>query len=184
MSTDNGQPGTVAAVQVAYQATAAEFQEAMRVLMKASPAGRRSQWLITGMGLVLLALGLRIDHPGAELDLGPLMFGSILLVFFLVIAPRMRARQAHQHGQAQGPRYITVDASGVTAATQHEHQWTAWAKFSRYLETPNLFVLLSADQKCMTFLPKRAFHQPEDADRLRQILHLHLPLAAPTASAR
>ncbi|MFI1105857.1 YcxB family protein [Streptomyces melanogenes] len=167
---------------MAYQATAAEFQEAMRVLTKASPAARRSQWIITGMGLVLLALGLRVDHPGSELDVGPLVFGTILLTFFLAIAPRMRARQAHEHGQAQGPRYVTVDPSGVTAATQHERQWTAWAMFSRHLETPTLFVLLSADQKCMTFLPKRAFHQPDDADRLRQILHQQLPLAAaPTA---
>ncbi|WP_371647922.1 MULTISPECIES: YcxB family protein [unclassified Streptomyces] len=182
MSTDNAQLGTVAPVHVAYQATAAEFQEAMRVLMKASPAGRRSQWAVTGMGLVLLALGLRVDHPGSEVDLGPLMFGSTLLTFFLVIVPRMRARQAHQHGQAQGQRYITVDGWGVTAATQHERQWTAWAMFSRYVETPNLFVLLSADQKCMTLLPKRAFHEPGDADRLRQILHQQLPPAAATSA--
>ncbi|PKV82940.1 YcxB family protein [Streptomyces sp. TLI_146] len=180
MSTEAGQLDAAATVQVAYQATAAECQEAIRVLVKASPAGRRSRWIFTGMGLIFLALGLRVDDPGAAWDVGSLVFGTVTLVFFLAIAPRLQARQVYRQGQARGQRYITVDSWGVTAATQDERQWSSWAMFSRYLETPHLFVLLSADQKCMTFLPKRAFHTPDDTDRLRQILDRHLPSAAPT----
>ncbi|MFD9793736.1 YcxB family protein [Streptomyces sp. NPDC059070] len=187
MSTDNAPLHAVQTVQVAYQATAAECREALRVLTKSSPAARRSRWIVVGIGLMCAVQGVRIDSQGGAVMWPPVLIGVVFVAFFLGLAPRLRARQVHRDSQARGMRYLTVDGWGVTAATEHERQWSAWARFSRHRETPTLFVLLSADHKCMTFLPKRAFHEPGDADRLRQLLTQHLPptpWAAPAQSAQ
>ncbi|MEV6550917.1 hypothetical protein AB0M57_19725 [Streptomyces sp. NPDC051597] len=171
-----GVPHADDVVQLVCQATGEEFREATQVLLKASPAGRNNRRLLIAFGLFPLALNLWVDR--GAFDLFPLLFAALFLSYALVFAPRLQAKQAHRRAQAEGPRYITVDPSGLTVATAHQRQWSGWPTFSGYVETPRLFVVLSADKKCMTFLPKHAVQpagEPDGADRLRRILARHLP---------
>ncbi|MEU1075158.1 MULTISPECIES: hypothetical protein [unclassified Streptomyces] len=176
MSETGGEPHADDVVQLVCQATGEEFREATQVLLQASPAGRNNRRLLIAFGLFPLALNLGMDR--GAFDLFPLLFSALFLSYALVFAPRLQARQAHRRAQAEGPRYITVEPSGLTVATAHQRQWSGWPTFSGYVETPRLFVVLSADKKCMTFLPKHAVQaagEPDGADRLRRILARHLP---------
>ncbi|MEU2744475.1 YcxB family protein [Streptomyces sp. NPDC007095] len=60
--------------------------------------------------------------------------------------------------------------------TAHSSASLDWHLYSRYVETPELFVLLSADKSAVGFvvLPKRAVADPEDVDRLRAVLDRRL----------
>ncbi|WP_188273364.1 YcxB family protein [Streptomyces sp. CBMA152] len=133
--------------------------------------------------MLLVALGLRVD-PQGQLDWFSLLFGAVFLTFVLVIAPRLQARQAHRRAQAGGQRWVIVDATGFTVSTQHDRRCSGWPKFSYYRETTHLFVVISADKRCMTFVPKRALHKPDGTDRLRRILDQHLPETTRATPAR
>ncbi|MEU4350204.1 YcxB family protein [Streptomyces sp. NPDC023838] len=177
MSMDSNQQTTVEGVQLVYRATADEFREGIRVLTKASPVGRRGKWIISVFGVVIAAPAVRIDSQGGSVNWVSLLFAVAFVTFGLVIAPRLQARRAHRHAEWEGERRVCVDAFGVTVTTRHTNGWSGWPAFSRYVETPRLFVLLSADPKraCVAFFPKRALPHPDGADRLRWILDQHLP---------
>ncbi|MFC8276462.1 YcxB family protein [Streptomyces sp. NPDC057271] len=65
-----------------------------------------------------------------------------------------------------------MDDDGVTWTTRVSENTSRWAMLPLYVETPSLFVLLSADRAGVgvAALPKQGVSGPEDLDRLRAIL--------------
>ncbi|MFF8029693.1 YcxB family protein [Streptomyces sp. NPDC007896] len=94
----------------------------------------------------------------------------------MTAVPRSRARKLHRLAQRQGDICGTVDDTGVRFTTAHSSAGLDWHLYPRYGETPELFVLLSADKSAVGFvvLPKRAVADPEDVDRLRAALDRRL----------
>ncbi|MDV5145558.1 YcxB family protein [Streptomyces sp. SBC-4] len=72
-----------------------------------------------------------------------------------------------------------MDEDGGRWTCQDAETTIRWALLPRYVETPRLFVLLTAKQSGTGFayLPKRGLADPADADRLRAILDRNITKA-------
>lgn len=72
----------------------------------------------------------------------------------------------------QGESRAVVDEDGGRWTTRDTDATIRWGLLSRYVETPRLFVLLTAKQSSTGFayLPKRGLADPADEERLRAIL--------------
>jgi len=88
-------------------------------------------------------------------------------------------RHLHRLAERQGDISGTVDDTGFRLTTAHSSASLDWHLYPRYAETPELFVLLSADKSAVGFvvLPKRAVADPEEVDRLRAVLDRRLARA-------
>lgn len=108
----------------------------------------------------------------------------MFFVAFMATAPWLQARRLHRLAERQGDVCGTVDDTGVRLTTAHSSVSLDWHLYSRYVETPELFVLLSADKSAVGFvvLPKRAVADPEGVARLRAVLDRRL-VRANTADA-
>ncbi|QIY99188.1 YcxB family protein [Streptomyces sp. S1D4-11] len=125
----------------------------------------------TTVGALLSAAGSgRHDTPWQ------LYAGVVVFAAFMTAVPWSRARRLHRLAQRQGDICGTVDDTGVRFTTAHSSASLDWHLYPRYAETPELFVLLSADKSAVGFvvLPKRAVADPEDVDRLRAVLDRRL----------
>ncbi|MEN1891239.1 YcxB family protein [Streptomyces mirabilis] len=94
----------------------------------------------------------------------------------MTAVPWLQASRLHRLAERQGDIRGTVDETGVRLATAYSSASHNWHLYSRYVETPELFVLLSADKSAVGFavLPKRAAVDPEEVDRLRAVLDRRL----------
>ncbi|WP_317441040.1 YcxB family protein [Streptomyces collinus] len=123
------------------------------------------------VGALLSAAGSgRHDTPW------PLYAGLVVFAAFMTAVPWLQARHLHRLAERQGDICGTVDDTGVRLTTAHSSASADWHLYSRYVETPELFVLLSADKSAVGFvvLPKRAVAEPEEVDRLRAVLDQRL----------
>jgi hypothetical protein len=108
----------------------------------------------------------------------------VLFLAFMAAVPWLQARRLHRLAERQGDVSGTVDDSGIRLTTAHSSAGHDWHLYSRYVETPELFVLLSADKSAVGFavLPKRAVADPEEVARLRAILDRRLVRTDTTTS--
>ncbi|WP_406411866.1 hypothetical protein OG923_23585 [Streptomyces halstedii] len=163
------------AVDLRFRLTAQDCSQALWARARIGREGRR-QRLLGGLLLGLLAVlcvleaGLGLDFPlmmyVAAGVVGPLMF----------LAPWLTARQLWGYVKRQGESRVRVDENGLTAAMDHSSGSVSWAAQPRYLETRDLFVLLSDDRNAtgLTLLAKRGAAGPAEVDRLRETLDRHL----------
>jgi hypothetical protein len=164
-------------VELAYRPTVGELASALRARARSTGAGRFQRgalvWTVavTTVGALLSAAGSgHRDTPW------PLYAGVVVFVAFMTAVPWLQARRLHRLAERQGDICGTVDDTGVRLTTAHSSASLDWHLYSRYVETPELFVLLGADKSAVGFvvLPKRAVVDPEEVDRLRAVLDRRL----------
>ncbi|MGW5420438.1 YcxB family protein [Streptomyces sp. NPDC003943] len=168
----------VTAMELVYTPTRADVHEAIRARRRTTPSGRRMRWLTPlTLGLVALAIVLKLISPEPDTR------GIVLMVWLGLTAavvpalvPWLSARQMFPMLERQGEFRARVDDEGVRFTSRDSEVVNRWQMLSRYVETPTLFVLLSADKGGVGFaaLPKRALEGPGDVDRLRAFLDARL----------
>ncbi|PKW05564.1 YcxB-like protein [Streptomyces sp. 1222.5] len=164
-------------VELAYRPTVGDLASALRARARSTGAGRFQRvvlaWTlaITTVGALLSAAG-----PGHRDTPGPLYAGVVAFVAFMTAVPWLKARRLHRLAERQGDIRCSVDGTGLRLTTAHSSARHDWHLYARYAETPELFVLLSADRSAVGFvvLPKRAVADPEEVDRLRAVLDRRL----------
>ncbi|MEU6546390.1 YcxB family protein [Streptomyces sp. NPDC046859] len=180
--------GTVAErpVELAYQLTVDDLAAAIRTRAKVTSAGRFRRRLLV-YTLVVTAVGVLLSTLGDGRPDTPwyLYVALVASVAFMTAGPRLQARQFHRLSERQGDFRAVVDDMGICLTTAHSSASLDWHLYPRYAETPELFVLLSADKSAVGVgvLPKRGLSNPEDADRLRAIFGRHLVRADAAAAS-
>jgi hypothetical protein len=172
-------------VELAYRPTVDDLAAVIRTRAKSTRAGRfRRRMLI--YTLVVAAVGVLLSTLGDGHRDTPwhLYLAPVALVAYMTAVPRLLARRLHRFSERQGDFRAVVDDTGICLTTAHSSATFDWHLYPRYAETPELFVLLSADKSAVGFgvLPKRGLSNPEDADRLRAIFGRHLVRADAAAS--
>ncbi|MEU0602842.1 YcxB family protein [Streptomyces sp. NPDC006393] len=160
-------------VELAYRPTVGELASALRARVRSTGAGRFQRGLLLWAVAVAIVGALLSAAGSGDRDTPwPLYTGVMVFVAFMTAVPWLQARRLHRLAERQGDIRGTVDDAGVRLTTAHSSAGLDWHLYSRYVETPELFVLLSADKSAVGFvvLPKRAVTDPEDVDRLRAVL--------------
>lgn len=171
--------GTGQAVELVYQLTAADLKVALRARMLGTPSGRRTRRLLLVSGVMgILCTTALATMPGRTdtARLVGLSVGTVLAFAGLFLLPRLQARQLHRMVAQQGEFRAVADDTGVRLSTRDTDGTSTWQMFPRYSETPELFVLLTADKNSigLMVLPKRGTSDPANVERLRAILDRHL----------
>ncbi|MFF9910487.1 YcxB family protein [Streptomyces sp. NPDC013457] len=166
-------------VELVYVPTKAEVTEVVRVRLRHSPMGRLLRWLLpTGGVLAALVVVWELAGPGAPELSKVFLFGGLgaLVLTLGPLIPRVTGSQMYGLVEPQGEFRAVVDDDGVTWTTRVSETTSRWAMLPLYVETPTLFVLLSADRAGVgvAALPKQGVSAPEDLDRLRAILERHV----------
>ncbi|MGW5274303.1 YcxB family protein [Streptomyces sp. NPDC004044] len=171
-------------VELAYRHTVDDVAAAIRTRAKSTRAGlfRRRLLIFT---LVVTAVGFLLSTLGdGHRDTPWHLYLALAFVAFMTAVPRLQARQLHRLSERQGDFRAVVDETGIRLTTAHSSAALDWHLYPHYVETPELFVLLSADKSAVgvVLLPKRGLSNPEDAGRLRAILDRHLVRADAAAA--
>ncbi|MFE9816502.1 hypothetical protein [Streptomyces sp. NBC_00236] len=163
------------AVELSYDPELRDYTTALRVRNRVGVAGRRQRNLVvaaTGCLVVatLLSLARGADVP-APLPVALLLCGSVLF-----LSPWLAARQLFRFVRRQGEFRVRVDESGVGVDTRNSSTVIRWQAQPRYVETADLFVMLSDDKNAtaLTVIAKRGARAGSDVDRLREIFDRHL----------
>ncbi|MFC9912197.1 YcxB family protein [Streptomyces sp. NPDC059862] len=161
-------------VELEYKPTVQDLTQALRARLRASRSGRMQRWLPGAMA-VLAALQLALVIAGGDGSLA-LILWSLFAAVLVAAMPWLQARQVHRLAERQGTFRAVVSDTGVSVVTDTTTMTISWAAMPRFAETPDVFVLLSGDNKAVgvTVLPKRGIQDPAGADRLRAILDRHL----------
>ncbi|WP_055603559.1 YcxB family protein [Streptomyces aureus] len=167
--------GTRDRIELVYPPVSADMSEAVRVRLRATRWWPVLRW--TARGACALAFGvaalvlfvLREPDPGTAIEMiaiGPVAVAAAELV------PWATARSLFLMARSQGEARAVVDEDGGRWITRDTDIVIRWAMLPRYVETPRLFVLLTARRTGTGFgyLPKSGLADPADVDRLREIL--------------
>lgn len=171
------------AVELAYRPTVGELASALRARTRSTGAGRfQRRLLFWTVGFTAVAALLSSAGSGHRL---PLYAGVVVFAALKAALPWLQARHLHRLAERQGDVRGTVDDTGVRLTTAHSTVGVDWHLYPRYTETPELFVLLSADKSAVGFavLPKRAVAGPEEVNRLRAILDRRLVRVDPAGAS-
>ena len=163
------------AVQLAYVPTTADVVGAIRVRMRATPAGRLQHGVLLACGIVILgALALDFMLPGEpRLGLTVLCLAALALIIGVyALVPTLQGRQVYRMVAPQGEFRAAVDDGGVRVASRDSETTYRWPMVTRYAETDELFVLMTPDKYGVgiVVLPKRGAAEPAVVDRLRTVL--------------
>ncbi|MEU2245623.1 hypothetical protein [Streptomyces sp. NPDC019224] len=168
--------GTVhRAVELRYRPVLRDYSVALRARDRVSPAGRRQRFLgvaTTGCAVVATSLSLA---QGTDVPVPPLV-ALLLCGPVLLLRPWLMARQLFRLVARQGEFRVRVDESGVGVDTESSSTVVRWPAQPRYLETADLFVMLSDDKNAtaLTVIAKRGAQDRADVDHLREIFDRHL----------
>ncbi|WP_225803546.1 YcxB family protein [Streptomyces sp. NK15101] len=162
-------------VELVYSAEFAEVKEAVRVRLRATVWWRLLRWAAWAAGaLAFAAAGLVLFLPG---DPEPAAAAKMIVLGLVAagaaeLVPWTTAYSLFRLIGSQGEARAVVDEEGGRWTTRDTDMVIRWAMLPRYVETPRMFVLLTAKQSGTGFayLPKRGLADPADADRLRALL--------------
>ncbi|GAA3815856.1 hypothetical protein GCM10022403_056720 [Streptomyces coacervatus] len=172
-------------VELGYRLTVDDLAAAIRTRAKITRAGRFRRRLLI-FALVVTAVGVLLStHGDGRRDTPWYLYVALMAsAAFMTVVPRLQARQFHRLSERQGDFRAVVGDTGICLTTAHSSVTHDWHLYPRYAETPELFVLLSADKSAVGVgvLPKRGLSNPEDADRLRAIFGRHLVRADAAAA--
>lgn len=164
-------------VELAYRPTVGDLASALRARARSTGAGRLQRGaLIWTVAVGTVGALLSTTGSGHRDRPWPLYAGVVVFVAFTMAMPWLQARRLHRLAERQGDIRGTVNDTGVRLTTAHSSASHDWHLYARYVETPELFVLLSADKSAVgiVVLPKRAVADPEELDRLRAVLDRRL----------
>ncbi|MFI5629088.1 YcxB family protein [Streptomyces sp. NPDC051664] len=178
-----GQETVHGAVELRYRPVLQDYSMALRARNRVSAAGRRQRILgvaATGCAVVATALSL---VRGTDVPV-PLLAALLFCGPVLLLSPWLMARQLFRFVGRQGEFRVRIEESGVTVDTDNSSTVVRWQAQPRYLETADLFVMLSEDRNAvgLTVMAKRGAQDPADVDRLREIFDRHLKRAASSPS--
>ncbi|MFF3620333.1 YcxB family protein [Streptomyces sp. NPDC002467] len=175
-----GEAAKATTVELAYRPTPADMAAGIRARWRFTPSGRRQRWTFPLLAaLFFLMAANKLQHGMSLGDRGvylQLVIGTTLLAM-VFLGPRLGAKRVHKAlVEKQGEFRAVVTEAGVTVGSTSFSQSLTWAMAPRYTETPEAFVLLSADKygAGITVLPKRGTQDPADVDRLRALLDRHI----------
>ncbi|MEW1694969.1 YcxB family protein [Streptomyces sp. NPDC091278] len=165
-------------LELVYPPLYEDVSEAVRIRLRAAPwwrALRRTARGACALALVIAALALLPPEPEPRTAV---LFAGLGLVAVLAaeLIPVTTARSVFRAVRGQGEGRALVDESGGRWITRDTDTVIRWPMLPRYVETPRLFVLLTARGASTGFayLPKSGLAGPADADRLRALLDRHL----------
>ncbi|WP_328944744.1 YcxB family protein [Streptomyces sp. NBC_00250] len=175
-ATDNG---TRDGLELVYPPVFTDVSEAVRVRLRATRWWRVLRWTARGACVLALAVAalellvVRDPDPGTAVVMTLL---GLLAVSAAEVLPWATARSLFLMIRSQGEARALVDADGGRWITRDTDVVIRWAMLPQYVETPRLFVLLTARRTGTGFayLPKSGFADPADADRLRAVLDRHI----------
>lgn len=172
-------------VELAYRPTVGELASALRARARHTGAGRFQRRALVWT-LAFSAVGALLSTAGSGRHGTPwhLYAGLAAFAAFTTAVPWLQARRLHRLVERQGDICGTVDDTGIRLTTEHSSAGHDWPLYSRYVETSELFVLLSSDKSAVGFavLPKRAVADPKEVGRLRAVLDRRLVRADAEAS--
>ncbi|MET7610074.1 YcxB family protein [Streptomyces seoulensis] len=162
-------------VELMYRPVAADFTAALRARHKVGRLGWLQRWAPYSVGISFVVWAALFVARGETPPVGWTV-GLLLAVAVLLLSPWLSGRQLQRLSDAQGVFRATVTEDGLTLANDTSSASLTWAALPRYLETPRLFVLLSADPNAtgFTVLPKHGLPDRASTDRLRGILDRHI----------
>ncbi|POX50898.1 YcxB family protein [Streptomyces sp. Ru72] len=177
--TEGRETGAVAErpVELAYRPTVGELASALRARARSTGAGRFQRGLLVWTVAVTIVGALLSSAGSGHRDTPWLLYAGVaVFVAFMAAVPWLQARRLHRLAERQGDICGAVDDTGIRLTTAHSSASRDWHLYSRYVETPELFVLLTADKSTVGFvvLPKRAVADREEVDRLRAVLDRRL----------
>ncbi|WP_185909483.1 YcxB family protein [Streptomyces sp. WAC01280] len=161
-------------IELAYPAEFKDVHEAVRVRLRATSWWKLLRWAAWGASVLALLLTILTLLPPS-----PEPGETVLLVALCIVAvgcaeslPWVTAQSLFRLIRAQGDATAVVDDDGGRWTSRDTETTIRWAMLPRYVETPRLFVLLTAKQSGTGFayLPKSGLADPADADRLRAVL--------------
>ncbi|WP_406097122.1 YcxB family protein [Streptomyces sp. NBC_01013] len=166
------------AVDLRYRPVLQDYSAALRARNRVGSSGRRQRILgvvTTGCGVVAASLSLAEGTDVPVLMLVALLVSGPLLL----LSPWLMARQLFRFVGRQGEFRVRVEESGVSIDTDHSSGVIKWQAQPRYVETADLFVMLSDDKNAtaLTVIAKRGVQDRSDVDRLREIFDRHLTKA-------
>jgi hypothetical protein len=177
MTQERQQQEEAEAVVLVYEPTVRDMASALSARMRATPSGRRTLRLLLFAGVLgissfalLMALGAMTWQLWLMLGVGLLAFGCLYLV------PQLQARQLHQMAATQGEFRAVVDDGGIRLTSRDGDARSKWGMFARYVETDDVFVLLTGDKHGvgLMVLPKRGAAGTAGVERLRTLLESRL----------
>lgn len=151
------------------------MSEAVRVRLRATRWWRVLRWtahcacVLALAAAALAVLVARDPEPGTAVEMTLL---GLLAVAAAELLPWATARSLFLMIRSQGEARALVDENGGRWITRDTDVAIRWAMLPRYVETPRLFVLLTARRTGTGFayLPKSGLADPADVDRLRAVL--------------
>ncbi|MFD3665690.1 YcxB family protein [Streptomyces sp. NPDC058659] len=161
-------------IEIRYPVVFEDVREAVRIRMLAILWWRVVRWAAWGaFVLTLLVAGLALLSPSPEPGEAVRMTAlGLVAVAAAELAPWAVARSYFAVVRAQGEATAVVEEDGARWSSRDTETTIRWALLPRYVETPRLFVLLTAKQSGSGFayLPKRGLTEPGEVDRLRAVL--------------
>jgi hypothetical protein len=164
------------AIHLEYVLSTEEFMEGQRTFcsLLASKWVRFNYKAMAPIGLLLIIEGIVVLYWGSNniLGISILALGAYFVAQRLVLWPRKMRREFAQYPDHGSTRTLQLDQVGIVATTSHGSGTMLWSRFSKFLETDKVFVLLAPPRFLYT-IPKRSV-PPEDMDRLRAFLNQKL----------
>ncbi|MFD0151086.1 YcxB family protein [Streptomyces sp. NPDC055721] len=168
-------------IELVYPPAFEDVREAVRVRLRATFWWRLLRWTAWGGGtLAFLVAGLALLPPSPEPETTALMVVlGLVAVGCAESLPWVTAQSLFRLIRAQGEATAVVDEDGGRWTSRDTETTIRWALLPRYVETPRMFVLLTAKQSGTGFayLPKHGLADPADADRLRAVLDRNITRA-------
>lgn len=161
-------------MEVKYKCDLHDYQESL-VTPEAKPLGRKM--LVAVLGGILLILGiLALTILGLSQGAAAITMMALWIVLLLVcraVRPLWIGRDFRKHPDFSREQRLMIDEEGVHYESEVGQSSKKWLAYSRYRETPNLFVL-HLGSRLIEVVPKRAFAGPQ-VDEFRQLLQQKLP---------
>ncbi|MFE4307425.1 YcxB family protein [Streptomyces sp. NPDC056891] len=162
-------------LELVYPPVLADVSEAVRVRLRATRWWPVLRWAARGacalaFGVAALALSVpREPETGTAVEMTLL---GLVAVAAAELVPWGTARSLFLAIRSQGEAKAVVDEDGGRWITRDTDVMIRWAMLPRYVETPRLFVLLTARRTGTGFayLPKSGLADPAGIDRLRAVL--------------
>ncbi|MFJ3924114.1 YcxB family protein [Streptomyces sp. NPDC090022] len=165
-------------VELVYRTTAADVAAALRTRAGHTPAGRRQRLRLTVLGVVMPMLTALLAQSEGAFAAPVVVCGLVTLVVWALMGfgPELQARALAPALAGAGETRTLVDDSGLCIATAGTRTRIAWSAQPAYVETDDLFLMLSDDPRGvrMTILPKRGAPDAADVEQLRTLLYRNL----------
>ncbi|MGV9311408.1 hypothetical protein ACWDR0_04345 [Streptomyces sp. NPDC003691] len=179
MSTEqsDGQRATAvpAAVELHYRLGLSDAVAAVRA-RDSAVTGQARRFADAVVALVLVGAALLLLRSGEYLPAAAgLLVAGLAVAVMIPLRPWLIGRQLNSLLAKYGDTRSVVDTTGVRFVSTAVDQSFGWQAWPRYKETPELFVLLSADRRSLgiALLPKRGILGEDGEARLRAVLDEH-----------